>query len=238
MNKISLCITNYNRLAYLFKSFEQVLDDERISEIIIVDDHSDKEIYAAIEERVKYMPKVRLFRNEKNISVYDNKKEAVSKADNEYCIIFDSDNVIGIDYIDKIYSIIEWNPKIILAPDFAKPAFDYRQYSGVTFRKSNVAKYAMRGAFPCLINTMNYFVHRDSYVSIWQPKDNIKGADTIYMNYLWLLAGNEIHVLKGLQYFHRINDYDKQEHGSNYVKHAIESAPQAEAIERMISRMR
>lgn len=237
MAKISLCITNYNRYVYLFKSFEQVLHDERISEIVIVDDCSDKDIYDAIAERVKHMPKVRLFRNASNLSVYDNKKEAVSKATNEYCIIFDSDNIIGVDFIDKVYSI-EWNSKTILAPDFAQPVFDYRQYSGTTFRKSNVAKYAQRGNFACLINTMNYFVHRDSYVSTWQPKQGIKGADSIYMNYLWLMAGNDIHVLKGLQYFHRVNGYDKKEHGSNYVKYAVESAPQADKIEQQMSLMR
>jgi 3-deoxy-D-arabino-heptulosonate 7-phosphate (DAHP) synthase len=58
------------------------------------------------------------------------------------------------------------------------------------------------------------------------------------MNYLWLMAGNEIHVLKGLQYFHRVNGYDKQGHGSNYVKYAAESAPQADKIEKQMSLMR
>jgi glycosyltransferase involved in cell wall biosynthesis len=235
--KISLCITNYNRNAYLFKSFEQVLNDDRISEIVIVDDCSDLELYNRIEERCKYMNKVKLFRNEKNLGCYENKKVAVSKASEEYVIIFDSDNVIDTSYIDKIYSV-EWNPSTILAPDFAQPVFDYRQYSGVTFNKVNVSQYALKGNFACLINTMNYFVHRDSYVAIWQAKEGIKGADSIYMNYLWLLAGNEINCLDGLHYFHRINAEDKTQHGSNYVEFAVDSAPQCDNIERLISLMR
>jgi len=234
--KISLCITNYNRFAYLFKSFEQVMDDDRIGEIVIVDDCSDIELYNRIEERCKYLPKVKLFRNEKNLGCYENKNVSVEKASYEYCIVFDSDNVIDIDYINKIYRV-EWNPKTILAPDFARPHFDYRQYSGVTFRKDNVSKYTFRGQFPCLINTMNYFVHRDSYLSVWQPKEGIKGADSIYMNYLWLMAGNEIHCLKGLQYFHRL-EHDKTEHSSNYNNFAKDSAPQCERIEKQMSLMR
>lgn len=237
MNNISLCITNYNRLAYLFKSFEQVIDDARIGEIVIVDDCSDLEIYKAIQERCKSMPKVKLFRNNENLSVYDNKREAISKATSEYCIIFDSDNVISKDYLDKIYSV-QWHSKTILAPDFARPAFNYRLYAGVTFRKSNVAQYCFHRMFSTLMNTMNYFVHRDSYLSVWQPKPGINGADSLYLNYLWLLAGNEIHVLKGLEYFHRIEGYGNTEHGSNFAKHAKDSTPVCLQVEKQMSLMR
>jgi glycosyltransferase involved in cell wall biosynthesis len=45
MRKISLCLTNYNRKELLMESFAHVLNDERISEIIISDDHSDEDIY-------------------------------------------------------------------------------------------------------------------------------------------------------------------------------------------------
>ena len=235
--KISLCITNYNRLAYLFKSFEQVLNDERIDEVVIVDDCSDINLYRSIEEITRYMPKVKLFRNENNLDVYANKREAISKAENEYCIIFDSDNVISTQYLDKIYSV-EWNSKTILAPDFAEPVFDYTKYAGIVFTKQNIAQYAFKAGFDCLMNTMNYFVHKDSYLSVWQSNPYINGADSIYMNYLWLLAGNEIHCLSGLRYFHRVNGFVNSEHGSNFVKHAQGSTPVCKDIEKLISQMR
>jgi glycosyltransferase involved in cell wall biosynthesis len=235
MRKISLCITTYNRNAYLFKSFEQVLNDERIGEVVIVDDCSDINLYLAIEERIKYMPKVRLYRNESNVGCYENKKIVVSKASNECVIIFDSDNIIKPDYLDRIFEQT-WDSKTILAPDFAYPVFDYRKFSDVTFRKDNVAQYTFTPGFDCLMNTMNYFVHRDSFVHTWQQKHDIKGADSIYMNYLWLLSGNEIKCLKDLQYFHRVDAEDKTEHGSNYVEFAHESNPKA--IEKLMSLMR
>jgi len=202
-----------------------------------VDDCSDKELYRLVEERCKYHPKIKLFRNSKNLGCYENKKVSVEKAENEYCIVFDSDNVIGIDYLDSIYSQ-KWNAKTILAPDFAKPVFDYRRFAGTTFRKDNVRKFAFGKGFDCFMNTMNYFIHRDSYISVWQPKKDIKGADSIYMNYLWLMAGNEIHCLRGLSYFHRLHDGKSQEHGSNYINFARDSAPQCKQIEKQISLMR
>ena len=70
MQKISLCITTYNRNAYLFKSFEQVINDDRIGEVVIVDDCSELGLYQHIAERCKYNPKIKLFRNESNLGVF------------------------------------------------------------------------------------------------------------------------------------------------------------------------
>lgn len=236
MQKISLCITNYNRNAYLFKSFEHVINDDRVGEVVISDDFSNEELFNAVKEKCKQFPKVKLFRNDTNLGCYANKHKSVSLAQYEYCIVFDSDNVISTDYLDAIYSQ-EWSSKVILAPDFASPVFDYRQFGGITFNKTNVSEYVFKKGFDCLINTMNYFVHRDSYLSVYQPKDGIKGADSIYMNYLWILCGNEIKVVKGMKYFHRI-EHEKTEQKSNYISFAKDSAPMCDSLLQIIFSMR
>lgn len=220
---ISLCITNFNRNAYLFKSFEQVYHDDRISEIIISDDNSEPDLFEAVARRCEQFPKVKLSRNPVNLGCFGNKHKAVSLASNDYCIIFDSDNVLSPAYIDLLFQK-EWQPKVIIAPDFAEPHFDYRAFAGVTFNKTNIGLRAYEKGMDCLLNTMNYFVHRDSYLSVYQPKPDIKGADSIYMNYLWLMAGNEIYVMPNLRYFHRI-DHIPSEKGSNYITYARESEP-------------
>ncbi len=235
MQKISLVITNYNRFDYLFQSFEKVLNDERIGEVVIVDDCSDPAIFAKIVERTRYMPKVILYRNETNLGCYENKREAVKKANNRYCILFDSDNVIDVDYLDAIYTYT-WQANLIFAPVFAKPTFDYWKFQGCKFNRKNVATYAFSKSFDCLMNTMNFFVHRDSFVKVWRKQDNIKGADSIYFNYCWLEALGEIYVVPGLQYFHRTT-HDK-EHGSNFVQYGKESTPVCKQIERLMSEMR
>jgi len=232
--QISLCITNYNRNAYLFKSFEQVVNDERIGEIVIVDDNSNIDLFNDVARKCEKIPKVRLVRNPINLGCYANKNRAISEAKFDYVIIFDSDNVLGVDYLDKIYSV-EWSSKVALAPDYAKPVFDYRKFGGLTFNKTNVGQYAFQAGFDCLINTMNYFIHRDSFLSVYQRRD-VKGADSIYLNYLWLLAGNEIHCLKGLEYIHRVEH--KAEHGSNYVQYAKESEPMCKDFLNKIASMR
>jgi len=159
----------------------------------------------------------------------------VSKASHKYCILFDSDNVIDVDYLDVVYTQT-WRNHLIFAPDFAKPVFDYTYYSGKHLTKHNVHVLAFKPAFDCLMNTMNFFVHRDSFLTAWQPKKDIKGADSIYFNYLWLSMGGEIYVPHGLQYFHRTT-HDK-EHGSNFVQYGKESTPVCKQIEKLLSEMR
>jgi len=116
-----------------------------------------------------------------------------------------------------------------------RAVFDYTSFAGLTFNKTNVGLRAYERGFDCLINTMNYFVNRDSFISVYEPKPDIKGADSIFMNYLWLMAGNEIKVVKGMRYYHRV-EHIPSEKGSNYITYARESEPKcAELLKRIAS---
>lgn len=215
MKTISLCITTYNRDKMLMESFEQVIDDPRISEIVITDDQSPDHIWRSIERKCAYIPKIRLYRNEENLGCYKNKKHVISKAFNEYVIIFDSDNIMTKSYIDKIYEQA-WNPDTILAPDYVV-SFDYRHFSGQTITKNNVRKFAIQPRFDCLINTMNYFVHKNNYLKVWDGSVEPWTADTILQNRNWLNSGRSIHVVYGLEYDHRINHQIEEK--SHYITH-------------------
>ena len=212
---LSLCITTYNRTSMLQECFQQVLDDDRVSEIIVADDGSPDNILRRVE-RICAHPKVKLFKNQKNLGCYRNKQYVVSLASNDYVIIFDSDNIMTKNYIDKIYEQ-EWNSDTILAPDFVH-SFDYRHLSGVIIDRGNVRKYVDQPRFDCLINTMNYFVNRDNYLKVWDGRIEPWTADTIFQNRNWLVSGFKIHVLKGLEYNHRIN-HGNIEEKSHYLTH-------------------
>lgn len=213
--KISLCITTFNRDKMLYEAFARVMDDERINEIVIVDDQSTNTPFAAIQYYASLYPKIKLFRNGVNLGCYRNKREAISKASNEFVIIFDSDNILKTDYIDRIFEQ-QWSKDTLFAPDFAKPHFNYTSFAGETITSGNVKSFVDRKHFTALINTMNYFVNRDEYLRVWEDRSEPWTADTALQNYNWLKAGNNIHVLKGLQYEHRI---EHSEHKSHYQEH-------------------
>lgn len=213
---LSLCLTNHNRDRMLFESFQQVLDDNRVNEIIIVDDASEDNFWRKVQRYCEGKEKIKLFRNRKNLGCYRNKREAIAQAANEYVIIFDSDNIITKEYIDKIFEH-EWSPDIILAPDYVV-SFDYRHFAGQMIDKTTVRKLTRAERFDCMINTMNYFVHRDNYLAVWDGSIEPWTADTIYQNYRWIESGRSIHVVKGLEYNHRIEHGAKEER-SHYLQH-------------------
>lgn len=207
--KISVCIPTYKRTDLLFEAIQQVMNDDRIGEFVIVDDASPVHIYAELEGFFKGNPKVKLYRNEKNLDCYLNKREAVSKASNEWVILLDSDNVIYKTYIDTIYSN-SWQRSRILQPSFAQPHFNFTKYNSLLAHKSNVAKYVSDSTFTTMLNAMNFFVNRDEYLEVFDSSVDPVTSDSIYFNYCWLSKGNSIYVTPALEYTHRVHD------GSHY----------------------
>lgn len=206
---ISLCITTYERTDLLFESFRQVIDDNRISEIVIVDDCSSMPVYETIKEYVKNIPKVKLYRNEVNLDCYRNKKRSVELATNEWVIVFDSDNIITKEYVDVLYDRM-WFYNLIYNPSFSKPHFDFTSFSGKHYEKDSIGIHINNPTFQTMLNAMNYFVNRDEYLRVWDGSIDPVTSDSLYQNYRWLEAGNSIYVLPGLEYEHRVHD------GSHY----------------------
>jgi glycosyltransferase involved in cell wall biosynthesis len=208
--RISLCIPNYNRVDMLLESFEKVYSDDRISEIIVSDDHSDGEVYYELESLFKLMPKVKMFRNDVNQDCYKNKHTAIELATNDWVILLDSDNIIGLDYLDKLSAIPVWDDMLIYAPCFAAPNFDFRPYAGMVVRRGNVSEYIDKPMFETMLNAANFFVNRKRYLSIWDGRVDPVTSDSIFFTYKWLEDDNVIYVVDGLEYFHRVHE------GSHY----------------------
>lgn len=209
---VTLCIPTYNRTDLLFECFKDVLNDERISEIVIVDDHSEMECFNTVAEYCSHIPKVKLYRNEKNLDCYRNKREAVSKATNEWVILFDSDNIITKKYVDVIYhhkTQWPWDKQMILQPSFAMPHFNFESLVGV-YSSGNISNWMHLDPFKTMLNAMNYFVNRDEYLRVWDSSVDPVTSDSLYQNYRWIAAGNCIQVCSHLRYEHRVHS------GSHY----------------------
>lgn len=231
--KLTLAITVYNRYEMLLESFAGVIDDDRIDEILIMDDHSDDEYWKKIQELPKFNPKIKVVRQLKNRGMSVNKRDAIFHSKNEWVIIFDSDNVIGKDYLDSLFK--EWRkdrpiPGIIYCPSFAKPMFDYRAYCNIFLDYKNAAKKLATGErmINCFFNTCNYVVNREWYLNVWKENGEIKATDTIYFNYLWLKEGKGFLVVQDMTYDHRVHG------GSGFLQNADYNMKKAEEIKKLI----
>lgn len=226
---ISLCITTYNRYELLMESFAQVLDDARISEIVIVDDCSDNDIYQKIVDATKDMYKVQLYSNPKNLGMSLNKKRAIEMACNEWVIIFDSDNVIGPSYLDAIPP--HRFAHEIYCPSFSKPQFNYGRYAGQYIDANTAGLLMLHPMGECIFNTCNYLVNRDEYLKVYQHNPEMKGTDTIWFNYLWLKAGNSFYVVPGMEYYHRVHE------GSGFLADCDYNMRKAKEVKELIKQL-
>lgn len=204
--KISLCITTYNRPEFTLRAFQEVVDDPRIDEIIISDDCSLHKNYTKLEYFCKNIPKITVTKNKWNRGVYRNKFHAIDGASNEWCILLDSDNQIGLDYLDTLYAMEKWDKKKVYLPAFAKPTFDYRRFEGRIITKENVGTMLQEPMFDCLLNTMNGFYNREEYAKMWITDEEPGTCDSMYMNYLYLRGGYQLYVVPGLEYIHTVHD--------------------------------
>ncbi len=218
--KISLCLTTYNRSDLVIRAISNVIDHPVITEIVIVDDCSTDENYQKLRQLLIQLNscKVRLYRNSINLDCYQNKKRSVELATNEWVIIFDSDNIIDNSYIDNLLQY-EWDKHCIYAPDFARPQFDYRNFSDSLINIGNLKDFVDRKMFDTIINTCNYFVNRSEYLKVHRSELDPHAADTCYFNYCWIMYGNSIFVVQDLQYEHMVHDgshYKEHNHKSNH----------------------
>lgn len=228
----SLCITTYNRFEMTLESFILVKDDPRISEIIIVDDCSEITYYDMLAASTLDMEKVRLIRNERNLGMSLNKKRAIELAKNEWCIVFDSDNVIGPEYLDALeLSAGSKSHKTIYCPDFAKPQFDYRKFGGTKIDQPTARHFLGLTGSDLVLNTCNYVVNREEYLRVYQNNPQMKGTDTIWFNYLWLSAGNSFYVVPGMEYMHRVHE------GSGFLADCDYNMMRAKEVKELIKQL-
>lgn len=241
--KLTLAITVYNRYEMLLESFANVIDDPRIDEILIMDDCSEPEYWNKIKELPKFNPKIKVVRQAQNRGMSVNKRDAVFNSSNEWVILFDSDNVIGKQYLNAFYFLLDnfrfvdhdtlmpfYIDKIIFCPSFASPNFDYRQYSSELFGKHRKPPID-EPMCNCLLNTCNYIVNKFEYLKTWKENNEVGCADTIWFNYLWMKCGGMFAVVPGMHYEHRVHP------GSGFLQDADYNMKKAEEIKQLIMQL-
>lgn len=212
--KLSLAITTYNRPEMTIKSFEKVLNDERISEVVIVDDYSIEKNYNKLEQLIESLgsKKIRLYRNESNVGMSLNKFKAIYYCLQDWIIIFDSDNILDTDYLDAFEKECFNNPiglptDMIFCPSGAMPKFDYKPLEGLVIDRYNIKEiltgnYAKQAEW--LLNTCNYIVNRDTYIDNYKSNHSMIATDTIWHNYNHLKNGGSLHVVPNMTYQHLV----------------------------------
>ena len=193
--KISLVLTNYNRLDAIINLINKVT---LFDEIVINDDFSDINIFNQLKSFCDTKPHVKLYRNESNVGAFHNKYLAITKATNDWCVLFDSDNVLMDSYVETLFGLSEWDNDTIYQPSQFGP-FDFKKYEGTLFSTPN----DILPDLGALFNGGNYFVNKNKYISTITGWENIiKYVEVHTLLYLWLLEGGKFYVTPNLNYYH------------------------------------
>lgn len=108
--RVSICIPNYNHGMFIGKAIQSVLDQTyQDFEIIVVDDCStdnSEEVIKSFKD-----PRIKFFRNERNLGMVPNTNKALKLAKGEFIGILNSDDYYGQKMIETALKMFE-NPSV------------------------------------------------------------------------------------------------------------------------------
>jgi hypothetical protein len=212
LRKISIAIPTHDfRWQYTQQTISAIHNDERISEIVLNDDNSPMPIYRSLEKVAQGFSKVKLSRNATRKYVFRNKYSTLSLCSNEWCILFDSDNILDKKFIDTLYRQEPWNNNYIYQPCFAKPKFNFKEWQGIPLDKEIVGSFVQkRSMFNTMLNAMNCFVNKNKFTSILKESFDSPyepyNADSLWINYNLLKSGMKIFIVPDLEYTHTVHE--------------------------------
>lgn len=226
MIKISVGIPYFNRINFIEETLNTILDDDRISEIVINDDYSEKNDFSQLISKFGNNEKIKIYRNEKNLGSFLNKLETVKNCTMDWVILLDSDNYLFPSYIDSIFSLENLNKKSCYFPDgmlangnwepfgrcnghWDHGRFGYEPIGFNQIKDIYAKDYGIMG----LLNAGNCFFFKDEYIQVCEKINESEyefftksyGWDAVAFMYLWMSTGNYLQVLKNAEYFHRMH---------------------------------
>lgn len=206
---ISIAITSYNREKIILKSLKNIIDDERISEIVILDDGSNEESFKATKKVISGLsPKINFFRRGDNFGVLPTKIQAVNLCSNDWVILLDSDNTLNYSYLNSIFKIKDWDANFIYSASFAFPLLNFKQFSGKNLDFDLVKDtFVHNSRISLFMNDGNFFFNKKRFIDLVDKYKffNVSAADIIFINYLWLSNGGIIKILPNTSYLHRVH---------------------------------
>jgi len=214
----SLCIPTMDRYDDFLSTYLFVYLENNLIQEIIITDENGRDI-EKIKDNFDH-PKLKLFRNEKQLGPLLNKLKAASLAQNEWIALIDSDNLADNVYFEtakKYIDSIKDQPiqNVILAPCEAKPNFNYSHLSGFIFKKGDFAvnrqkENELMQPWFCpssiLMNTGNYVIHKHLIEQVDLSQEDLSqssACDVILLNtILFEQLDLHLHVVGGLEYTH------------------------------------
>jgi hypothetical protein len=225
--KLTIAIPTMQRWNFLKDSLPIYLSRPEVAEIILCDE-TGEDCEAAAFLASQY-PKLRLYKNEKRLGIYENKLKVLRLAKESgasWIALLDSDNFFTDEWFECLNSI-EFDKKCIYASaDFKYVNIDSSevtrpcvQFSGKIVSASNWNWMLERTLWSTILNDGNWVLPAEAVQLL--PREmkssDLKAADAIFMLRCFIKGGFSIHYVRDLEYIHTIHS------GSSWLQTEEES---------------
>lgn len=210
---LTIAIPTMRRWSFLKTMIPIFLARPEVSEVVLSDETGEDyaEAMAAFGKE-KANPKLRLYKNETRLGIYQNKRKALSLCKKGWVALLDSDNVFPDEWFDFLAELDFSDTKRIygsadfktLHTDTGKVETPCTQFAGTVLNKKTWDTFLHKPKCFYLLNDGNWILHSESlsYLPAETKSETVQAADAIFMLWMLMKNGYSIHYPAGLEYIH------------------------------------
>ena len=225
---ISVAVTTYNRFDLTVKCVDGVLKEERVKDVVILDDCSTDLSFERLALYYSGNDIVRVIRQASNRGMHINKRDAIAYCKYNWVAILDSDNTFDSDYFNPLFDEPCYLSNVIYAPEKSLPNFIFTGFLNEIIDKDSIKSLLNYDRIDQLMNDCNYFIHKPTYLKVFEENQACAQVDTLWFFYLWMKAGNRMKVVPGMQYGHLVHP------DSGWLQNASYNLKKGEEIKQLI----
>jgi glycosyltransferase involved in cell wall biosynthesis len=210
--QISIAIATMRRWTFLKSMLPIFLSRSEVSEVVLCDETGEDA--DAATEAFGTNPKLKIYRNEKRLGIYENKCKALSLAQGPWVAVLDSDNVFPEEWFECIKDLDSSDPlRIYGSADFKTLNMESGQihtpciqFSGVSLNKDSWNNFLHKERSYFLLNDGNWILHKNAS-SFLPPitSESILAVDAIFILWVLIKNGFTINYPTGLEYIHLVH---------------------------------
>jgi glycosyltransferase involved in cell wall biosynthesis len=216
---LCIAIPTMKRWSFLKQNIPLFLSRPEVQEVVITDE-TGEDIDAIEASSLHSHPKLRLFRNEKRLGIYHNKRKALSLAKAPFVAVLDSDNSFPEDWFETLAEVIDlknekrmYGSASFKSINIVTGQVDQHclAFEDMKLQKNNWNQLVYKvPKWNFLLNDGNWVVHRSSiqYLPEEVPNNFKAGAqfcDAIYSLRCLIEAGYTIWYAPDLSYIHTVH---------------------------------
>jgi hypothetical protein len=209
---LTIAIPTMRRWSFLKDSIPIYLARPEVTEIVVCDETGED--YELLQNTFGQHAKLRLYKNQRQLGIYENKLKCLGLATGLWVALLDSDNIFDDDWFDMLHDLDFSDTKRIFASaDFktlnVKTGTVRRHceaFSGLTLDLRTWNTTLTQPQWNFLLNDGNWIVPQSVIHCLPNVKSNtLQAADAIFMARCFVKGGYSIYYVPGLEYTHLVH---------------------------------